>query len=55
MVVITLGAKNSPFNKTINKTNNQSFSTFYSIKFKQMKTYNALSGKWPFVLSCMVF
>ena len=41
----------------INKTNNQSFtfSTFYSIKFKQMKTYNALSGKWPFVLSCMVF
>ena len=55
MVVITLGAKNSPFNKTINKTNNQSFSTFYSIKFKQMKTYNALSGKWPFVLSCVVF
>ena len=39
----------------INKTKNQSFSTFYSIKFKQMKTYNALSGKWPFVLSCMVF
>ena len=52
LVLIIL--KNS-IKQKINKTKNQSFSTFYSIKFKQMKTYNALSGKWPFVLSCMVF
>ena len=51
-----LGDTMKDLHKTKNhKTKNQSFSTFYSIKFKQMKTYNALSGKWPFVLSCMVF
>ena len=55
LILVFVNMLETPIKQKINKTKNQSFSTFYSIKFKQMKTYNALSGKWPFVLSCMVF